>query len=496
MSSHPLPYRPFIVAAVMASMAMVAIEATIVSTAMPQIAADLGGLDLYSWVFSSFLLAQTTMTVVFGKLSDVLGRKPMMLAGIAIFLAGSILAGFAATMPWMIAFRLIQGVGAAAIQPLALIIIADYYPLSERGKVQGYLASVWAVSAVLGPMVGGLLIKHLSWSWIFWINIPIGLAAAAGFMAYLRHEAPKERPSIDVPGALLFTAGTAALMIALADGPNLPERWLWTCLGIFAVTAVLFVLHERRAADPMISFRLWGSRPIAASNTATVLSGMALIGLTSFLPMYAQGVLGQTPVAAGLALTMIMLGWPCGATATARVFTRIGLRATLVGGSVFLPAGSFLLVLLAPGSSPLLAAAGSLIMGFGMGTLSVSCLLLIQGIVAPEQRGIATASNLFSRNLGSTLGAAVFGAVLNYGLTHADTGGAITSDQLKQALESQGPGGETVRQVLQHSLHLTFLSVFGVCVAIVGLTLLVPTAVMASLTRPPAGAAPETSPGA
>ena len=159
--------RPLVIAAVMGSMAMVAIEATIVSTVMPQIASQLGGVHLYSWVFASFLLAQTAMTVVFGKLSDVYGRKPVMIIGIAIFLIGSFLAGLSWSMPSMICFRLIQGIGAGAIQPVALTIVADLYPMRERGKVQGYLASVWAVSAVLGPMLGALIVQKLSWAWIF-----------------------------------------------------------------------------------------------------------------------------------------------------------------------------------------------------------------------------------------------------------------------------------------------------------------------------------------
>src|ERR1700737_2901333 len=172
MPQHPKTSRPLVVASVMAAMAMVAIEATIVSTAMPQIVTELGGLRLYSWVFSSFLLAQTAMTVVFGKLADIFGRKPVMLAGIAIFLVGSVLAGFAWSMPSMIVFRLIQGVGAGAIQPITLTIVGDLFPARERGKVQGYLASVWAISAVLGPMVGGFIIRDVSWSWIFWVNVP------------------------------------------------------------------------------------------------------------------------------------------------------------------------------------------------------------------------------------------------------------------------------------------------------------------------------------
>jgi multidrug resistance protein len=189
--------RPLVIAAIMASMAMVAIEATIVSTVMPQIASELGGLHLYSWVFASFLLAQTAMTVVFGKLSDLYGRKPVMFVGIGIFLVGSVLAGFSWSMPAMICFRLIQGIGAGAIQPVSLTIVGDLYPARERGKVQGYLASVWAVSAVVGPMIGALIVQKLEWGWIFWMNVPIGLAAAALFWRHL-HEAPTVRRSSSI----------------------------------------------------------------------------------------------------------------------------------------------------------------------------------------------------------------------------------------------------------------------------------------------------------
>ena len=477
MSQHPKTVRSLVIAAVMASMAMVAIEATIVSTAMPQIVTQLGGLHLYSWVFSSFLLAQTAMTVVFGKLADLYGRKPIVLIGIVIFLVGSVLAGFAWSMPAMIVFRLIQGVGAGAIQPVTLTIVGDLYPARERGKIQGYLASVWAIAAVIGPMAGGLLIRDLSWAWIFWINIPIGLASAAGFIAFLHEHERHGRPSIDFAGATLFTVSIGALMMGLTDVGSSSDALVAFEFALFIVCGVLFVWQERRAADPMISFALWGPRPIAACNVATVLSGMALMGLTSFLPMYVQGVLGRSPVVAGLALTMIMLGWPSGATLAARSFHRLGLRRTLIGGSVFLPLGGVFFATLTPESSPVLAGIGSLVIGFGMGIVSVSSLILIQEIVEPSERGSATASNLFSRNLGSTLGAAMFGAVLNYGLAHSSTIAAVTADQLRQILDT-APGdtasGAAVRLALHQSLHLTFTSILVISVFSVLSVMLVP----------------------
>lgn len=475
--TQPASKRAFVIAAVMASMAMVAIEATIVSTAMPQIVSQIGDIHLYSWVFSSFLLAQTAMTVIFGKLADLYGRKPIILCGIAIFLVGSVLAGFAWSMPAMIAFRLIQGIGAGAIQPVTLTIVADLYPARERGKVQGYLASVWAISAVLGPMVGGMIIHQWSWAWIFWLNVPIGLASAAGFIVYLREAPRSARPSIDVLGAILFTVAIGAFMMSLTywGTSNSEEAAL---SGIACVVfAVLFVLQERRAAEPMISFGLWSRRPIAAANAATVASGMVLMGATTFLPMYVQGVLGRSPVIAGLALTMMMVGWPTGATIAARSFHRFGLRAILVAGSVFVPLGVLFFALLTPHSSPVLAGLGSLVAGFGMGLSSVSSLVLIQEIVDTDQRGSATASNLFSRNLGSTLGATAFGAALNYGLSHSTLSKAITSEQLRQLLDARRlaeVSEPVVRLVLHESLHLTFWAMLAIAVLIVLFSTFVP----------------------
>jgi EmrB/QacA subfamily drug resistance transporter len=477
MSTQKKTVRPLVIAAVMASMAMVAIEATIVSTAMPQIATQLGGLTLYSWVFSSFLLTQTALTVVFGKLADLYGRKPAVLAGIVIFLIGSILAGFAWSMPAMIVFRLVQGVGAGAILPVALTVVGDLYPARERGKVQGYLASVWATCAVLGPMVGGLLIRQFSWSWIFWINIPIGILAGALFVLFLHEEKRTERPSIDFAGALLFTTAVASLMMALTDAGSENGERVGIEIAVLLVSIVLFVVQERRAADPMISFGLWSHRPIAASNAATLLAGMAMMGLTTFLPMYVQGVMHRSPVQAGLALTMMMIGWPSGATFTSRTFARIGLRRLLMIGPVFIPLGALPFVLLTPQSSPVWAGIGSAVLGFGMGITSVSCLILIQEIVKPMERGSATASNLFSRNLGNTLGAAVFGAVQNYGLLHAPNGNAVNADQLKQLL-SAVPGNFTANAdiafALHHALHLTFTSMFVIALGAVIAMLFMP----------------------
>ena len=469
--------RSLVLVSVMAATFMIAIEATIVSTAMPQIAGQLGSLHLYSWVFSAFLLTQTATTMVFGKLADLYGRKPVLLVGIAIFLVGSALCGIAWTMMSLIVFRLIQGVGAGAIQPVCLTIVGDLYPGRERGKIQGYLASVWGVSSVLGPLAGGLIIQHLSWSWIFWINVPIGLAASAGFIANLHENVAREKRSLDVAGALLFAVAVASLMVAVTEFGT-AGRWpVVVAAGVCAASTALFVVQERHAREPMLSFGLWARRPIATANSATLLSGMALIGLTTFLPLYVQGVLNRSALVAGFALTVMVLGWPIGATLAARNFTRFGLRAMFLFGAALLPLGALAFLLLAPGVSPMVAGVGSLAMGLGMGFLSTSAILIIQGCVGWAERGSATASNIFSRNLGSTLGATVLGGIMNVSLAHR--GGALAAvdlDQVRQLLEHPGSaiGDAAIRSALGKSLHLTFWAVFALTVAALFLATLVP----------------------
>ncbi|MGU3667140.1 MDR family MFS transporter [Methylobacterium sp. A49B] len=476
MHTPPETRRPLVLAAVMAVMFMIAIEATIVSTAMPQIAGQLGDLHLYAWVFASFLLTQTATTVVFGKLSDLYGRRPVLLFGIAVFLAGSLLCGVAWSMPSLILFRLVQGVGAGAIQPVSLTVVGDLYAARERGRIQGYLASVWGISSVAGPLVGGLIIGHLSWPWIFWINLPIGVIAAGLFLRYLHEGVARRSRQIDTIGAALFTAAIAALMMALTEAGESVAAALWPAVG-FVVAAILFIVQERRAADPMLDVRLWMQRPIATANTATLLSGMTVIGLTAFLPMYVQGVLRQSPLVAGLTLTLMVLGWPIGATTAARSFVRFGLRAILLVGASLLPLGAVAFVILGSETSPVVAAGGSIVMGLGMGFLSTAAIVIIQDSVAWAQRGAATASNIFSRNLGSTLGATVLGAVLNYRLAHPTTGPVVDADQLRRLLDdpaSLGGGGDAIRDGLQHALHGTFWTVFAVAVLTLLLSLLVP----------------------
>jgi len=461
----------------MAAMFMVAIEATVVSTAMPQIAGQLGDIHLYSWVFSSFLLTQTAATVVFGKLADLYGRKPVLLVGIAAFLVGTVLCGLAWSMPSLIVFRLVQGIGAGAIQPICFTIVGDLYSVQERGKIQGYLASVWGISSVLGPLAGGLIIQHLSWAWIFWINLPIGFVASAGFILFLHESVAREKQSVDTVGAALFTVAVASFMATLTEAGASDRVFASVAAGVCAVSTILFVIQERRARDPMMNFGLWARRPIAMANAATLLSGMAVIGLTTFLPMYVQGVLNQSALVAGFTLTVMVLGWPIGATLAARNFSRFGLRATMLFGAALLPVGALAFLFMGKGMSPAVAGLGSTVMGLGMGFLSTSAIVIIQDSVEWGERGSATASNLFSRNLGSTLGATMLGMILNISLVQRDTGAStLHFDQIRQLLDHSqtGIGNDAIRVALGQSLHLTFWCVFLLAMLTLVLATLMP----------------------
>jgi MFS family permease len=476
MRPDPTLSRPAILASIMVTTFMISIEATIVATAMPQIVSKLGDLRLYSWVFASFLLAQTATTVVFGKLADLYGRKHIVLIGIAIFLAGSLACGFAHSMAALILFRAIQGMGAGAVMPVTATLVGDLYPAAERGKIQGWLASVWGVSSVLGPLAGALIVQHMNWAWVFWINLPLCVIAAGGFMLYLREDLEHHRRSVDVAGALLFTISITGLMLALTEAGSTHRAAVWWGIAAFVAAGLAFALQERRAADPMVAFKVWAHRPIAVCNAISLLAGMTTIGLTTFLPMYVQVVLNQSAVVAGFTLTVMVFGWPITATYVARNLVRFGLKPILITGCLLMPAGAALFLLLGSGSSPLLAGAGSLVIGFGMGCLSTASMVIVQNAVGWAERGVATASQIFARSLGSTLGATLLGGMLNMSL--AAQGTPIRSDQIRDLIEGAGRAGGTadaIRAALGHALHLTFWGVFAMALLTFLVSLLAPT---------------------
>jgi MFS family permease len=427
-------------------------------------------------VFSAFLLAQTATTVIYGKLSDLFGRKPTLIVGIVLLLIGSLLCGFAWSMPSLIVFRLVQGLGAGAINPITITVIGDLYKLEERGRVQGMMASVWAISGIVGPLAGGLIVDHFSWAWVFWLNLPIGVVAIIGVALFLHEAIETHRARIDYPGALLFCTSVGALLVLLTETNATP----WTLVllaSTFLTAGTAFLVHEKRAPEPIVSIELWARRLIATSNAATLLAGMALIGVTTVLPIYVQGVLGRSPVIAGFTLTTLIIGWPLAVMLSGRLYRLFGIRPTLRVGSVFLPIGAAFLLFLTPQSSPLIAGVGAFLMGCGMGVLSITSIAVVQDSVEWSKRGSATASLIFARTLGSTIGATAVGALLNSGIVHYGTGSLAT--RLHELLNQ--PAGLTqlssdpaVRSVFDLALRWSFVGVVALAVLTYTATWLIP----------------------
>ncbi|MBO0816670.1 MAG: MFS transporter, partial [Actinobacteria bacterium] len=414
-------HRGPILAALMATMALSAMDNTIVATAIPQVIRDLGGFSLFSWIFSAYLLTQTVTIPLYGKVADQWGRKPVLVAGTVIFLIFSGLCALSWNMASLIAFRALQGVGGGAIMATVNTLAGDLYDLSERGRVQGWLSSVWGVSAVLGPALGGLLAQYASWRWIFVINLPVGAVALALIGRYLHERVAWTRHRVDVAGALLILAAAGALVFGLLQG-GVAWKWLSApSIAVFAaaaVAAVAAVLVERRAAEPVMPPWIWSRRVLAGSCLGALGLGLLVIGPTTFLPTYGQEVLGLGAIAAGAVLASMSIGWPLASSQSGRLFLGIGFRDTAAIGSLVCLLAVLGFWLVPQPAGAWIAVASTFVLGFGLGLLAVCTVVGPQSTVAWGQRGVVTGAIIFSRYLGQSVGAAVFGAVFNTAILH------------------------------------------------------------------------------
>jgi len=472
----PSRHRSWVLAATILAMFMVAVEGTIVATAMPTIVAELGGFHLFSWVFAIFLLTQAVTIPVYGKLADTIGRKPVFYAGACLFLLGSALAGFSQSMHQLIAFRALQGLGGGAVQPIAITIIGDIYTPEERARIQGYLSSVWGISAVIGPALGAFFVETLHWQWVFWINLPIGAAAIALLAAFLKESVQHRQHRIDYLGSALLMAGTSALMLALIQGGTLGGPALAALLALAAACLAGFFVQERRAEEPTMQLKLWRQRIIATGNLGALVTGALMIGVASTLPTYVQGVMGRGAAVAGFVLAAMSIGWPIGSTAGGRLMVRTSYRYTGLLGAAGLLAGSALLAALHPPLGPLWAAAGTALIGLGMGFCTTTYLVAIQTSVGWSQRGVATSSNMFMRMVGSAMGAALFGSVLNAGLRHAAASSDAINRMMEPALRGGVPPAElaALTQSMAAALHNVYLMGGALAVLTLGLNLAIP----------------------
>jgi len=447
-----------ILIALMVTTGLVAIDSTILATAVPSIVKDIGGFASFPWLFSIYLLAQAVSVPLYAKFSDMVGRKPIILIGIGLFLLGSVLCGFAWSMPALIAFRAIQGLGAGAVQPMSITIAGDIYTVAERAKTQAYLASVWAVSSVVGPTLGGVFSQYLSWRWIFFVNVPLCIVAIVLLVRVFHEKIERTKHRVDYLGATTLTVALSLLILAVLEGG---QAWAWNSVqsvGAFALGALLlvaFVFIERRAAEPVLPLWVLSRRLLLTTSLVSFGTGAILIGLTSYVPTYLEKTIGAEPLVAGLALAALTIGWPISASQAGRLYLRIGFRSTVLIGMSLAVLGPVALTLTSGFPSVFLVAACCVVTGLGMGLAVTPSLIAAQSSVLWNERGVVTGTNLFARSVGSAVGVAIFGAIAN-------------------SVFAATPGGENNVQTVESASTAVFIAVTVAAIATVAAAFAMP----------------------
>ena len=469
--------REVVFSATMLAIFIVAVEATIVATAMPTIVADLGGLRYFSWVFGAYLLTQTVMIPIYGRLADFFGRKALLVIAIGIFLAGSILCGFAHSMVALILFRALQGIGAGGVQPVASTIVGDLYSGRERARAQGYLSSCWAFSAVIAPLLGAFLIQNFGWPIIFWVNVPFGLACCAIIIRRYHENVAHVVHQIDYLGSALLALGIGTLMFVLVMAGDIPVA-TGAALGVFAVVVlVLLAWHELRTPEPMMPLNIYRIRVIAVANAGNFFIGALVMGVTAFMPTFVQGSMGHPAVVAGSVLGSMFVAWTTGAVGGARLQLYLTYRSIAFIASLAVIIGSAILALLDAHSNIALAFAGIMPLGLGFGMMNSIYVIATQAAVGWEQRGAATSSNIFLRQIGQSMGSAAFGAVFNIGVYAAiPDAGRVVAQLVDPVRRMAVPAAELARDVnaIAASMHDVFLIQLVLAVAIGAITLALP----------------------
>ena len=405
--------RVWIIVGVMMGLSLAALEATAVVTAIPTVVSSLGGLELYSWVYSVYFLAATVTVPLWGRLSDIYGRRIFYLAGIGLFILGSALCGLSQSMVQLVCFRVIQGLGAGALLPLGMTIIGDIYSLERRAKVQAWFSGVWGISSIIGPLVGGLVTDYFSWRWVFYLNVPFGLFGAC-VIAVALQEPERDRSSrIDYPGAALLIVSMSLLLLGLDQWGNSESVWLqYTLLIPSGLLLMLFIFQQSKTKDPILPLHLFRDRIFSAAALNGFFSGITLFGAISFLPLFVQGVQGTGATEAGWAITPLMLGWVTFSIIGGRLLLIVGYRVLVVTGMGGLTVGAFFLSRVDASVSNLHLAVVLVVMGAGMGFSVIALLIAVQSRFPREYLGIATSATQFFRTIGAAIGVAVMGRVM------------------------------------------------------------------------------------
>ena len=450
--------RRLILTATVVLIFMTGVEGTVVAPAMPTIVSQLGGFDLFSWVFSAYFLAQGVTIPIYGRLADLFGRKRVLFVGLALFLIGTILCGFSPNMFVLVICRVLQGLGAGAVQPINQTLIGDLYPPAQRARMAGFFSSIWGIAAIVGPLLGAVVIAKAGWPWVFWVTVPIGIAGALLLTFALHEQIERRSHQIDYRGAALMAVGIGLVLYAFNQANAVGGASFLGLLALAGFTVALFVAHERRVAEPILPQNLWRNRVLVSAFVGCFGVGCIVMASTSFLPAYIQGVMGRSPVVAGYTLAISSVTWIAGSAAGGRIMLRSSYRAATLVGGAFLIAGTAMLIALEPDRGALWAAAGTSLVGIGMGLTQNTYTVAAQSCVDWSQRGTATSLISFGRMLGQTIGTALYGGIVNLtlaGLMGDDAVSRIMDPGLRDRLSvaEVGPVMDAVA-VAVHNVYL------------------------------------------
>jgi EmrB/QacA subfamily drug resistance transporter len=458
------------------AMFMGALENTVVGTAMPTVIASLGGIEIYSWVFAAYILAATVMTPIWGKMADLIGRRPAIFGGLALFIIGSALSGAAHSMPQLIAFRVIQGLGAAALFPIGMTIAADLLTLEQRTKVIGLFSGMWGLASLVGPLVGGYLTAYteLSWRWCFYIILPFGLLSAAMiWWAYRERYERRKNISLDYLGTLTLSSALVLLMLIVERGPEFPLAFNLAGICLCLALSIIFLRIERNHPEPLLPLELFRNRVIAMATLHGFFAMMALIGTMSFLPLFVQAVIGTNAAEAGRILIPFIIPWVLTSIIGGRLILRFGYRPLVLTGMGVMLIGSIMLAQVSAETTRIKLSYDVIFLGIGGGLTMVTLMIAAQHAVPRTQLGIASSTVQFARSIGAALGAAIMGALMSWRLSRLLAGaptelahltkqneiGSIVRPETRQTLSPMASA--FLQQALASSLRLAFTFVLA-----------------------------------